>query len=166
MSFYPKQCHQQQQQLPNHPSSHLLQLRNFCYTTDMSKSFVDELIRNMKLADRVSKASPWMVEGIRESQMNVRYVGIKLQDDWLEIFPTNNNLMLKFVIDKNSALVEFYLANKPPFFKIISKKFTEHDKWEIILGDVKRRLKKDKADYLNHTEIMGNLYSLIKPHLK
>lgn len=132
----------------------------------MSKSFVDQLIHNLKLADMVTKASPWMVEGVRDGQMNVRFVGIKLKDDWLDIFPIGNNIMLKFVIDRNSAFMEVYLANKPPFFRIISRRFTDHDKWEILLGDLKRRLKKDKIEHMNHTESVGNLYSLLKPHLK
>jgi hypothetical protein len=132
----------------------------------MSKSFVDQLIHNLKLADMVTKASPWMVEGMRDLQMNTRYVGIKLKDDWLEILPAGNNLMIKFVVDRNTAQVEFYLANKPPFFRFMTKRFTNNDKWEILFGDLKRRLKKDKIEYMNHTESVGNLYSVLKPHLK
>jgi hypothetical protein len=132
----------------------------------MSKSFVDQMIHNMKLADLVAKAAPWMVEGIREQEMNVRYVGLKLKDDWLEIFPAGNNLMLKFIIDRNSARIEFYLANKPPFFRISSTHFSDNDKWETILGELKRKLKKDKADVLSHTESVSNLYVSLKPHLK
>lgn len=132
----------------------------------MSKGFVDQLIHNLKLADMVTKASPWMVEGIRDAQMNTRYVGIKLKDDWLEIFPAGNNLLIKFVVDRNSAQMEFYLANKPPFSRITTKRFTDSDKWETLLGDFKRRLKKEKLEYLNHTESVGNLYSSLKPQLK
>ena len=132
----------------------------------MSKSFVDNLIHNMKLASIVTKASPWIVEGIRDTQMNVRYVGIKLNNDWLEIFPATNNLLLKFVIDKNSAILEFYLANKPPFYRITTTRFTDRDKWETLLGELRRKLKKDKAEYINHTDSAGNLYALVKPYLK
>lgn len=132
----------------------------------MSKSFVDHLIHNMKLADMVMKASPWMVEGRGDASMNVRFVGLKLKDDWLDLFPPGNNLMIKFVVDRNTAMMEFYLANKPPFFRIFTKRFNDNDKWELLLGDFKRRLKKDKTDALNHTESVGNLYSLMKPHLK
>lgn len=132
----------------------------------MSKDFVDKIIHNMRLADMVAKAAPWMVEGIRDEQKNVRYVGIKLKDDWLDIFTYGNNLLLKFVIDRNSAYVEFYLANKPPFFRITKHTFSSTDKWETLLGEFKRRLKKDKLDFLNHQEKVGNLYVLLKPHLK
>lgn len=120
----------------------------------------------MLLADMITKAAPWMIEGIKDKEKNVRYVGIKAKDDWLEIFPASNNLLLKFVIDRSGGYLEFYLANNPPFLRIITKSFTDQDKWEILLGDLKKRLKKDKADFVNHQEGVGNLYALIKPHLK
>lgn len=132
----------------------------------MSKDFVDKMIHNMRLADMVSKAAPWMVEGYGETQMNVRYVGVKLKDDWLDLFPSGNNLLVKFIIDRSSARMEFYVANKPPFFRFTTRRFTDHDKWETIFGDIKRKLKKDKLDFVNHKEEVGNLYSIIKPHLK
>lgn len=132
----------------------------------MSKQFVDEMIHNMKLAGIVTRASPWMVEGMREGQMNVRYVGIKPTDDWLEIFSANNNLLVKFVIDRNTATIEYHIANKPPFFKFVSRQFSDNDKWETLLGEIKRRLKKDKKEFLNHTEEVGNLYARIKPQLR
>ena len=145
----------------------------------MSKQFVDDMIHNMKLAGIVTKATPWTVEGTNDrrkeasslrdavaTQMNVRYVGITVADDWLEIMPANNNLLLKFIIDRNTAYLEFYLANKPPFFKFTNRQFTDADKWETLLGEVKRKLKKDKVDVLNHKEAVGNLYARIKPYLK
>jgi hypothetical protein len=132
----------------------------------MSKSFVDQLIHNMKLAGLVAKAAPWMVEGIREQEMNVRYVGLQLKDDWLDIFPAGNNVMMKFIIDRNNARIDFVLANKPPFYKITTKHFTELDKWETLLGGLKLKLKKDKTDVMSHTEELGNLYAALKPHLK
>lgn len=132
----------------------------------MSKDFVDRMIHNMRLADMVTKAAPWMVEGIRDQQKNVRYVGIKLKDDWLDILPAGNNFLLKFVIDRTSAYIEFYLANKPPFLRILTKRFGDQEKWETLLGEFKRRMKKDKTDYMNHQERVGNLYAIIKPQLK
>lgn len=57
----------------------------------MNKAFVDSLIQNMKKADIVTKAAPWMVEGIAEKQMNVRYVGIRPFADWQDIIPVENN---------------------------------------------------------------------------
>lgn len=132
----------------------------------MSKDFVDRLIHNMKLADMVSKAAPWMVEGINDQQKNVRYVGIKVKDDWLDIFPEGNNFLLKFVIDRASAYMEFYLANKPPFLRITTKRFGDQEKWETLLGEFKRKMKKDKTDYVNHKDGVGNLFALVKPQLK
>lgn len=139
----------------------------------MSKDFVDKMIHNMKLAGMVTKAAPWMVEGLSadrqgfgDAQMNVRYVGIAVKDDWLAIFPTGNNLLIKFIIDRTSARLEFYVANKPPFFRFTTKHFTDHDKWETLLGDIKQKLKRDKADFQNHRDGVGNFYALIKPHLK
>lgn len=139
----------------------------------MSKDFVDKMIHNMRLAGLVGKASPWSLEGLPagrqgfgDKEKNLRFIGVKLQDDWLEIFPLGNNFLLKFIIDRHSAYLEFYLANKPPFLRILSKSFTDKDKWEILLGEFKRRLKKDKLEFINHQEKAGNLYALIKPHLK
>ncbi len=132
----------------------------------MSKDFVDGLIHNMRLANMVTKASPWMVEGMGEKQKNVRYIGMYLKDDWLDIFPLGNNLLLKFVIDRNSARIEYFLANTTPFVKIASVPFTDHDKWELLLGEFKRKLKKDKLEYQNHTEKHGNLYAYIIGKLK
>jgi hypothetical protein len=132
----------------------------------MSKGFVDQLIHNMKLADMVAKAAPWMVEGIRDQQMNVRYVGIKLKEGWEDIFPTGNNILLKFVIDRSSARCELYVANKPPFHRVMTRTFSDSEKWETLLGEMKRILKRDKADHLSHNGKIGNLYVSILPHLK
>ncbi len=132
----------------------------------MSKAFVDNLIHNMKLAGVITKVTPWSVEGFGDKALNVRYLGIKLPEDWQEIFSDKNNLLLKFVIDRSTAVVEFYLANKPPFVKIITRDFNDGDKWENVLGEVKNRLKRDKADFQNHNEQVGNIYSRINAALK
>ena len=132
----------------------------------MSKTFVDGMIRNMKMANIVTKATPWLVEGMGDKTMNVRYVGITLKDDWTDIFPPPNNFLIKFIIDRSSARIEYYLANKPPFFRIQSVRFTDSDKWEVLLGELKRRLKKDKVEFQNHMDKVGNLYAMIKPELK
>lgn len=124
------------------------------------------MISNMKLAGIITKALPWMVEGYGEKQMNVRYIGIKVAQDWQEICSEKNNLMVKFAIDRTSAYMDLYLANKPPFVRIMSSRFTNHDKWETILGECKRKLKKDKADITNHTEKIGNLYKPLLGYLK
>lgn len=132
----------------------------------MNKLFVDEMIANMKKAGIVTKAAPWMVEGMGEREMNVRYVGIRPFDEWLDIISEKNNLLLKFIISRSESSIDIFLANKPPFLFITKKRFTTSDKWETILGDVKRRLSKDKEDTLHHQEKVGNLFILLKPHIK
>jgi hypothetical protein len=132
----------------------------------MTKAYIDQFIRNMKLADIVTKASPWTFEGFGDKQKNVRYIGLHVKDDWLEIFSINDNILLKFISDRNSAYVEYYLANNTPFVKVTSATLTEGMKWESVLGEFKRRLKKDKTDFIHHTDSIGNLYARLKPYLK
>lgn len=132
----------------------------------MTKMYVDSLVSNMKKADIVTKSTPWMVEGFGDKQMHVRFVGIKPYAEWTDMFSDKNNLLIKFIIDKSSSYFEFYLANKPPFVKIITRDFTKGDKWEVLLGDIKRRLHKDKADVANHTSSVGNIYERILPFIK
>ncbi len=131
----------------------------------MTKKFVDQFIQNMKRAGMVTKASPWLVEGIGNQHMNVRYVGVTIKDDWIEILSPNNNLLVKFIIDKNNAFLEFYLANKAPFLKFMHVPFQESNKWEKVFGEIKRVLKRDKNDFLNHRDMLGNLYTKIKSSL-
>lgn len=132
----------------------------------MTKGFVDSLIQNMKKAEIVTKATPWMVEGVGDKQMHVRFVGIKPYDEWIDIFSEKNNLLLKFIIDRSSSYFELYLANKPPFTKVITRNFTENEKWEAMLGDSRRRLRKDKADFLAHVSSVGNIYERIQKEIK
>lgn len=132
----------------------------------MNKLFVDEMVGNMKKAGIVTKATPWMVEGMGEKEMNVRYVGIRPFGEWLDIFSDRNNILLKIIISRSESSIDFFLANKPPFVFITKKRFTTDDKWETVLGNVKRRLSKDKEDAMHHKEKVGNLFDLVKPHLK
>ncbi len=132
----------------------------------MNKIFVDEMIANMKKAGIVTKAAPWMVEGMGEREMNVRYVGIRPFDEWLDVLSEKNNLLLKFIISRSESSIDIFLANKPPFLFITKRRFATGDKWETLLGDVKRRLSKDKEDAVHHNEKVGNLYTLIQSHLK
>jgi hypothetical protein len=132
----------------------------------MNKTFVNTLIQNMKKADIITKASPWVIEGVGDKGMNVRYVGIKPFDDWRDIIPAENNLLIKFVIDKQSSYFELFLANKPPFIWIIRRNFSEGDKWEPMLGEIKRRLHNDKTEFLQHKDKVGNLYGMIVKGIK
>ena len=132
----------------------------------MNKAFVDGMVRGMKLAGLVAKASPWTFEGYGEVQKSVRFVGLSLKDDWLELFSSQDNVLLKFVIDRNSAYLDCYLANKPPFIRIISTRFTDKDTWETLLGEFRRRMKRDKHDVIHHTDRIDNLYKKIEKDLK
>lgn len=132
----------------------------------MTRAFVDELIRNMKKAGIVEKVLPWMVEGFEDKQMNVRYVGIKIKEDWLEVFSPGDNLLLKFVVGRNYGNLEYFLANNAPFVKITRSALSENGKWETMLGEFKRRLKKDKTEFINHKSKAGNLFEFIKPFLR
>ncbi len=132
----------------------------------MTKAYVDELVRNMKLAGIIAKAAPWSFEGYGDKQKSVRYIGLRLSEDWQDIFSSANNILLKFVIDRTSAYLDYYLANKPPFIRFYSQRFSEQDKWENLLGEVKRRLKKDKNEFINHTDGIDNLYGKLSQDLK
>lgn len=107
-----------------------------------------------------------MIEGVANSKSDVRYVGLKLSGDWLELFSTQDNLLLKFLLIKQTVQMEIYLANTPPFFKIFSQYLRESDKWEIVLGEFKRRLKKDKEEVIKHQAKIDNLWVKIAPLLK
>jgi hypothetical protein len=132
----------------------------------MTKTAINTIIRNLTNAKIVTKASPWMFEGMGNKKLEIRYVGIKPYEDWLDIMSEKNNLLLKFTLDKKNGFLEFFLANQPPFVRINGTKFSEGDKWETLLGELKRRLKKDKEEYLNHQDKMGNLYKLMALILK
>lgn len=131
----------------------------------MTKLFIDTLIQNMKKSNIVTKASEWMIEGIGDKQMNVKFVGIRPTNEWLNLLSIENNLLIKFIIDKSLGYLEFYLANKPPFIKIETRDIRDNDKWEVLLGEIRRRLNKDKDEYKSGDFSLGNKYALIKPHL-
>ena len=132
----------------------------------MTKAFLDSMIQDIKAAGMVAKATPWSFEGIGDKKMNVRFIGLTIKNDWLDIFSEKDNLLLKFVYDRNQAYIEAYLANSTPFQKIMTLFVTTGDKWEPLLGQMKHRLKKDKVAYQHHTEQVGNVYSRLKPYLK
>lgn len=142
----------------------------------MNKRSVDALLSHMKAGGVDIKAMPWAIEGfttttkfgekVDDKVRNVRYVGFKPYGDWTEILSANNNLMLKFIIGRSEAKVEFYIANKAPFLRFYWTPFTDSVKWEVLLGTVKTKLKHDKEAVIHHKETTGNLYALIKPQLK
>ncbi len=132
----------------------------------MNRTTVNTFVQNMKKAGIVTKASEWSIEGFGEKELAVKYVGIKLDESWVEIFSLKNNLLLIFYLDKNTARADVLLANKPPFLKIISVPITATTKWEIVLGEFKRQLKKDKLDAQHHVAKIDNLYVKIQKYLK
>lgn len=120
----------------------------------------------MTKAGIITKASSWTMEAVGSTEYHIRYLGLRIFEGWEEIFSLSNNLLIKFSVSRTSSKAELFLANKPPFIKISSLKFTPNTKWEVMLGEIKMKLKKDKADALKHTDKIDNLYMLIKPYLK
>lgn len=132
----------------------------------MTKTDVNNLIKNMTKAGIVTKASPWAMEAIADQEYHVRYVGLNMLDDWAEIFALSNNLLIKFSVNRKQAQAELFLANQTPFIKIKNLKLDPGSKWELMLGQVKQQLKKDKAEFLAHQDKLGNLFVKIKDALK
>lgn len=132
----------------------------------MPKKDIDHLIANMKKGGVVTKVAPWMDEFTLNKNLEVRYVGIKMPQDWEEIMSPANNLLLKFTHTRGDSRVEFLLANKPPFFKFWTQKLTENVKWEYLIGEMKNRLKKDKEEFVHHKDKAGNIYKEIAKFLK
>lgn len=128
----------------------------------MSKSLINVQIRNLKKAGLATKVSEWMFEGLAEKKYEVKYVGIKVDEDWREIISSKNNLLVKFLANSKEEWVEIYLANKPPFVKLSREKISAKSKWENWLGELRRNLKKDKDDLVHHRDKVGNLYGKIK----
>lgn len=132
----------------------------------MTKTTINIIIANLKKARLVTKATPWLVEGIGDKAYDVRYVGITPPPDWADILPAGNNLLIKFVKDTVSTKMEFYLANKPPFLKITQVFLSESDTWEKLFGAFKQRLRRDKDACIHHTDNVGNWYAKIRTQLK
>ncbi len=132
----------------------------------MNRTVINTLIQNMKKAGIVTKASEWSIEGFGEKELAVKYVGVRLDESWAEILSLKNNFLLVFYLDKNSAKADLLLANKPPFLRIISVPITAMTKWEIVFGEFKRQLKKDKLDAQHHVAKIDNLYLKIQKFLK
>jgi hypothetical protein len=133
----------------------------------MGKRAVNTFLTNMKKAGLIGTILPWSIEGnSRNNKMDIRFAGLKISGDWLEIFSSKDNILMKFSVEKDDSWIDIYFANKLPFVKLFSKKLTDGDKWEPLIGELKRRLKKDKEAVINHTNGIGNLYSKIKENLK
>lgn len=127
----------------------------------MNKSAINSFIQDMKKAGSITKVSEWMVEGRGDLKAEIKYVGVKLDQEWTDVFSPQNNLLLQFTLIKNSATLDILLANTPPFIKLVSQRLTEQDKWEPLLGKLRNQLKKDKQEYLHHRDTVGNLYAKI-----
>jgi hypothetical protein len=128
----------------------------------MNKTFINTLIKNLQKSGMVTNITPWVFEGIGDRKMEVRYVGLKLNQDWEDLISSRNNILIKCLMDKPNAFLEMYIANKPPFFRFWSTRFTTSSKWETILGEVRQRIRKDKEDSIRHQEKAGNLYILLQ----
>jgi hypothetical protein len=120
----------------------------------------------MKKAGVITRASEWTNEGTFESESLVKYVGIRLDESWTDIFDLQNNILIQFTLKKSTAYLDFYLANTPPFYKITSVTLKDSDKWEVLIGTLRNQLKKDKLDAQHHQGKIDNLYQSLKKYLK
>ncbi|MFZ5376166.1 MAG: hypothetical protein ACOZAN_00655 [Patescibacteria group bacterium] len=132
----------------------------------MNKAFVDTLIKNMVKAHVAIKATPWAMEAVGDKEYHVRYLGLRVNQDWADVFSDADNLLIKFSINRSFGAAELFLANKPPFVKICNLHFVQNEKWEKMLGDVKQKLKRDRLDFLKHHDRIDNLYAKIRQQLK
>lgn len=132
----------------------------------MDLKSASSLIAKLKKSELVTKVSPWMKDVFKGEKCDVRYVGIKVNEDWQGALTDKDNLMLKFVVNSKVGIVQFLLANKPPFVFITQTNFSKDSKWEHLLGEFKRRLLKDYQDFQKHEVKMGNWYELIKGERK
>lgn len=131
----------------------------------MTKREIDSLISDMKKGGVVTNAAPWMIEGSDEKLIDTRYVGI-CPPDWEEVIDLKNNLLIRFSHTRGDSRAEFLIANNMPFFKFWTERIDSNTKWERLLGEMKRRLKKDKEDVLHHNAKAGNIYKTLLPHLR
>ncbi len=120
----------------------------------------------MQKAKVVTKASDWFMEGLGDEAVAAKYVGLKLDGSWVDIFSLANNVMCKFVLQKTNGFVEFYLANKPPFIRLAVMKLSDSSKWEVLVGELKHQLKAEKLAEQHHVGKINSSFSKIKPHLK
>jgi hypothetical protein len=132
----------------------------------MNKSYINTFIRNIKKAGHLTKDSDWVFDSNYKEKIEVKYAGFRFGKDFDDVISSNNNFILKFNLSKSGCFLDIYLANKTPFVKLVSKKLNETEKWEIILGELKRNLRKDKDDFIHHIDKAGNLFALIFKDLK
>lgn len=132
----------------------------------MKKSEVNSAISALNKAKVTTKVTPWFFEERGGEKVEVRYVGLKLDAEWDEIFSRNNLLLLSFVFTKQFQNLDVSLANSTPFVKIMSFNLDEVSKIDVLLGDLRRRLKQDKQTFLHHQDQVGNLYKKIVDKLK
>ena len=127
----------------------------------MGKQTINSFITKMKKGGVVTRVTPWMFEQDQE----VRYVGVR-PIDWQEIFSTSNNILFKFSVADHKDHLQILFANNPPFIQLVRLPLTKLSKWETILGELKRTLKKDKKLYQSHTYQIDNLYLKILGKIK
>lgn len=132
----------------------------------MAKKIIDDFLKNLRKSELTLKVSPWMSEGGGGHEYDIRYVGIKIPKDIEHIIPAANHLLLRLKSERADTWLEFYLANQPPFFKIDQTRLKDGDKWEIILGYFKNKLKRDFEDYQKNSTRLDNIYLKLKPKLK
>lgn len=132
----------------------------------MKKSDINTLITHLNKANLTTKVSPWFFEERQGEKVEMRYVGLKLDQEWLQIFSLNNLILLAFSYTKKFQNLDVFLANSTPFIRLISFQLDESSKVESLLGDLRRILKADKQAVLHHKDQVGNVYKKIESKLK
>jgi hypothetical protein len=120
----------------------------------------------MTKAGIVTKALPWMMEALPDGEYHTRFVGVRVTDDWADLIDPTNNFLCKFLISKTKGVLEVYLANKPPFIKVYTAGLKPDSKWELVLGEFKRQLRKDKEAYTKHQATIDNVFGKMRAGLK
>lgn len=132
----------------------------------MNRTTINTLIRNMKKAGIVTKVTEWQMVGMSEGEQAIKYVGIKIDTEWEKLFSKQNNLLITFILEKNSAKAVLSLANVPPFVPVFTSKLTDMVKWETLLGEWKRALNRDKEAYTKGNANVSNSYNKIRKFLR
>lgn len=132
----------------------------------MTKAKIDQLIKYLQAKKLLGQIGKWQMEALEDSEYHVRYVGVTLPADWQNIISTKNNFLLKFLVNRQKATLEYYLANKSPFILFWQIGIKPETDWKDILGPLKQKLNKDKKEFIANEVKIDNLFVKIKSQLK
>ncbi len=132
----------------------------------VKKSQINTLVTHLTKAGLTTKVSSWFFEERGDAKVEVRYVGLKLGEEWAEVFSQKNLLLLAFVYSTKRQELQVFFANATPFVLLKSLPIESEMKVEAVLGDLRRELKSDKQAFLHHKDQIGNMYKKLVNHLK